>query len=163
MTTAQILANEGEELEEASGLHGVIASRVNGFIFIYLQQNPIGNVLESSTTYNFNDNLPKRAPDVSFVTLEKMPVPLDEELNFAPDLTVEVVSKNDKTYEIEAKIQHYQQAGVRLIWIIYPVSRKVEVYHRESGLIEQVFSVAQELDGEDLLPGFKLAVSKIFK
>jgi len=165
MIAQDFVVSQGEEevMEEmASGLHGVIASRVNGYLFIYLLQNKLGHVLDSSTTYNFGDDLPRRESDVSFVSLEKMPIPLDSELAFAPDLAVEVVSKNDKVYELETKLAQYQKAGVSLIWVIYPNSQKVEVYRQKTGLIEQVVDLNGELDGENILPGFKLKVKALF-
>lgn len=123
---AQVESHQAEAEKTASGLHGVIASRINGYIFMYLQQNRCGHVLDSSVTYNFNDDEPKREPDVSFVSLDKMAVPPDEELTVVPDLAIEVVSRNDKAYEIEAKIRQYQQAGVTLVWVMYPLSQKVK-------------------------------------
>lgn len=153
---------KGEE-EMASGLHAAIGGTLHGYLFGYVHAHKAGRVLNSSATYNFKDSLPKREPDVSFVTFEKMPVLIDDELTFAPELAVEVVSKNDKAYEIEAKIKQYQQAGVRLIWIVYPVTETVEVYRLESGVRSQRLYGDDELDGEDVIPGFKLKVSAIFE
>jgi len=44
-----------------------------------------------------------------------------------------------------------------------PSKQIVEVYHPEIGLIPQIVSISQELDGEDLLPGIKLAVKALFE
>lgn len=152
-----------EEEEMASGMHAAIGGTLHGYLFAHAHANKLGRVLNSSATYNFNDGLSRREPDVSFVTFKKMPVLIDDELTFSPELAVEVVSKNDKTYEIEAKVKQYQQAGVCLIWIVYPVTQTVEVYRLESGVRSQRLFGDDELDGEDVLPGFRLKVTTIFE
>jgi len=162
MIIEELLQKEEESGEVASGLHAVIGSILNSYLATYAHPKRLGWVLNSSATYNFKDDLPRREPDVSFVSLEKMPVPLDEELAFAPDLAVEVVSKNDKIYEAEAKVKQYQQAGVKLIWIIYPVSQTVEIYRLETALKSHRLTGEEELDGENVIPGFKLKVQNLF-
>ena len=82
--------------------------------------------------------------------------------DFAPDLAVEIVSESDIVFEIEAKLAQYIQSGVKLIWIIYPVRRLVEVYRPETGLIPEIKSGGDELDGLAVIPGFKLPVKSLF-
>lgn len=65
---------------------------------------------------------PYRQPDISLVVKERLPANLRVKADFAPDLAVEIVSESDVVYEIEAKIAQYLQSGVKLVWIIYPVS-----------------------------------------
>jgi Uma2 family endonuclease len=155
-------AAEGETKKMASGLHSAIIVRLGWRLGPFVDERKLGYVLESSATYNFKDNPPKRQPDLSFISLEKMPTLPDEELTLVPDLVVEVVSKNDTFYEVEKKVQHYQQVGVKLIWVIHPVSQTVGVYRLVNGLLPQVIGIAGELDGEDVLPGFKLPVRTLF-
>ncbi len=153
-----------EEQEKiASGLHGVIGMEIGSQLHNFVRPNKLGYVLNSSTTYRFIDNPPKRQPDVSYVSIEKMPVPLDEELTFAPDIAVEVVSRYDVLYEVEQKVIQYLQAGVKLIWIVRPLSKNIEVYRLSSGLTSHVIGLEGELDGEDVLPGFKMPVKALFE
>lgn len=158
-----IETEEGDSKKMASGLHSVISGRVFRHLSNFVEDQKPGYVMESSATYDFKDGLPKRQPDVSFAPLSKMPTPIDDDLTFAPDLVVEVVSKNDTDYEIERKVSHYQQVGVRLIWVVHPVSQTVGGYSLANGLVPQIISVIGELDGEDVLPGFKLAVKVLFE
>ena len=155
---------ETEEPEKmASGLHGAISMLLGSYLVQHVRPKKLGHVLDSATTYSFKDFPPKRQPDVSFVSIEKMPVPLDEELTFAPDLAVEVVSKNDAVYEVEQKVMHYLQVGVRLIWVVRPLSKIVEVYRLQDGFVPQLVRPEGELDGETVLPGFKLPVAALFE
>lgn len=73
-----------------------------------------------------------------------------------------MASPGNKDYDNEAKIVEYRKVGVNLVWIIHPLSRRVNVFPPETGLRPQSFLGTDELDGEGVIPGFKLNVSTIF-
>ena len=50
--------------------------------------------------------------------------------------------------------------GVRLVWVVYPNTRAVDVY-RAGGAIETL-GEDDSLDGHEALPGFTCDVSAIF-
>lgn len=103
-----------------------------------------------------------RKPDVSLVRKERLAAEQIAEgfLKLPPDLAVEVVSPNDLAYEVEAKVQDYLEAGVRLIWVVYPPTRTVQVF-RGDGTIALV-RPGGELVGEEVLPGFRCRVGDLF-
>ena len=74
-----------------------------------------------------------RKPDVSFVRKERLPEGLTSEgyLYIPPDLAVEVVSPNDLAYQVDHKVDEYLNAGVPLVWVINPESRKVFIHRRD--------------------------------
>lgn len=154
---------EGEERKMASGLHGYIGSVLNQIIGHHVRTHKLGYVFESSTTYNFKNNPPRRQPDVSFVSKARLSYPKDTELDVPPDLAVEVISRNDDFYEIETKLIQYQAVGVKLIWLVSPLSQTVLVYRLADGLRSHGYAGDDILDGYEVLPGFQLAVSSIFE
>jgi Uma2 family endonuclease len=76
---------------------------------------------------------------------------------------VEVLSKGDDVSEVDRKILQYQRSGVRLVWIIHPVIRAVDVYRLKDGLKLQRLLIEDELDGEEVIPGFRFKVSRLFE
>lgn len=101
-------------------------------------------------------------PVVSVVSIEKLPITTDTELSFAPDLAVEVISTNEGWGKLEKKVLAYQKGGTRLVWAIAPVSKQVFVYHKDKGLKFEILTVADELNGEDVLPKFTMPVKELF-
>ena len=104
-----------------------------------------------------------RKPDVSFIRLERLS-PNDRpegHCEVVPDLVAEVISPNDLYYEVREKTEEYLQTGVRLVWVVDPHTRSVQV-HRANGSTEELHEL-QELDGEDVVPGFRLLVSELFR
>ena len=77
-----------------------------------------------------------------------------------PDIAVEVISPGDRANEVLAKSQDWLQAGCGLVWVVDPETRTVTVYRSRSDIA--VLTVADTLDGGDVLPGFAVPVAEIF-
>ena len=106
-----------------------------------------------------------RLPDVSYILLSRLPggvVPAESIPSFAPDLAVEVLSPSNTEAEIQQKLREYFDSGTRLAWIIDPATRTVAVYHKP-GEPTRVLPCEGQLDGEDVVPGFALPVSELFR
>ena len=146
----------------------VLSSLVEGItyarLFAYSEANDSGPVWPGSNGYQCFPDAPNkvRRPDVSFVRRERFSVEHFRNgwLTIHPDLAVEVLSPNDKVYEVDEKIEEYLAAGVPLVWVINPETRIVEV-HRKDGTVSKLYA-HDELSGEDILPGFRCQVGSLF-
>jgi Uma2 family endonuclease len=107
----------------------------------------------------------QRRPDAAFVSYQgwakNRPLPHTDPWPVVPELAAEVISKNNLAEELLDRIQEYFDAGVQLVWVVYPKQRLVYAY--ESPTRIQVLSQEQELDGGTVLPGFKLLVAALFE
>jgi len=103
-----------------------------------------------------------RAPDVSFVRTERLPIGRDQSrfLRLAPDLAVEVISPHDQPGEVVSKAVMYLDAGVRLVWVVDPIAKTVAVYVH--GQPTRLLESNDELDGGEVLPGFRVSVTRLF-
>jgi Uma2 family endonuclease len=104
-----------------------------------------------------------RKADVSFIRLDRQTAAQAIEEGhcpIAPDLAVEVLSPNDLAYEVALKVSEYLRAGVRLVWVVHPEVRTVEV-HRPQGA-GVILHEQDELSSEDVLPGFRCRVADLF-
>ena len=103
-----------------------------------------------------------RAPDIAFVAKHREPqgTAAFKYAELAPDLAVEVLSPEDSASDVLKKVEEYLAAGVRLVWIADPATRTVTVYRSLDDV--RVQTVAQELEGGDVLPGFRVKISDIF-
>ena len=66
----------------------------------------------------------------------------------------------DKFYEVDRKVLEYLEAGVRLVWVVNPDCRHVWV-NRHDGSVQRLRE-QDELNGEDVLPGFRCPLRLIF-
>jgi Uma2 family endonuclease len=82
-------------------------------------------------------------------------------LSIAPDLAVGVISPSDPWIEVEAKIEEYFQAGVKLVWVLEPKTKKVYVYRSPTEV--RILSETDSLSGEEVILGFAIPVSDLFR
>ncbi|QEH36221.1 hypothetical protein OJF2_47810 [Aquisphaera giovannonii] len=129
----------------------------------YCEGRDLGSVFTASCGFQCFPDHPDRVrrPDVSFVRKDR--IPADESLDgFAkipPDLAVEVVSPRDLAGELDEKLDDYRSAGIPLIWVIYPASRKGWVYRVDGSVT--LLREDDELSGEEVIPGFRCKVGSI--
>ena len=69
-------------------------------------------------------------------------------------------TQNRERRWVAGKIEEYFHAGTRQVWVVYPVTSKVQVY--ESPTQVKILQVGDELPGDPLIPGFRLPLSVLF-
>jgi Uma2 family endonuclease len=105
-----------------------------------------------------------REPDVSFFRWERFPdekIPQVSIVDRAPDLAIEVLSRGNTKREIDRKRRELFAAGTRLMWIMNPRKKTVEVWTD----VETCRALTEDgvLDGGDVLPGFSMPARDWFE
>lgn len=152
-----VLVN-GEVKEKAvTQEHRVIAILIGSPLFIYIETHKLGYMGIEIYYVHPDDRRNSRLPDVSFTSSHNI-VKKGAVLNM-PDLAVEIQSPDDKLTEMREKAHFYLAHGSRMVWLVYPATRIVEVLTPDG---EQVLGEDGVISGGDVLPGFTLAVKDIF-
>lgn len=155
------------ELRKVPGAGGVasgLAAWVVSLLSQFVRPRRLGMVTGADGTYIIlREPQTIVVPDAAFVRWDRLPggVAPDGYIPVSPDLAVEVISPSDEPGEIAKKRDPYRQAGVLLVWWAHPKRRTVAVYRHGQFVAE--LSEQDELDGEDVLPGFRLPVARIFE
>lgn len=151
------------EMTPPSMGHGHLAGRIYGKFFVYLEKNPIGLPFVDNVGYRLHSKT-IFVPDVSFVSQERLIIPLPRISPVAPDLAIEVLSPSNTFKEILFKIESYLRYGTKMVWIVYPEDEIVDVWRTmpDGSLNKRTFKKEDTLSGEDVLPNFNLPVSDIF-
>lgn len=139
--------------------HGVIIMRLGTYLTEFATARGLGIVCAPQTTFTVVGSPPTREPDLAVVVRDRVPANLDTEADFAPDLAVEVVSRTDTFGAVAAKVRQYLDSGTRIVWVVRPETRTVEVYHPGSA---PTMIASGELAGDPVLPDFRVAVDDIF-
>ena len=79
----------------------------------------------------------------------------------APDLAVDVASENQFAPGMEAKARTYLTFGTRLVWVIWPRYKRVDVWH-PGHETPTPLGVDDTLDGKDVVPGFTYPIGRLF-
>ena len=143
--------------------NGRIAAQMASSLSGCVDANGLGNVvIAAGYILEFDPNT-VRAPDVSFISRERLEEIGETDRYFpaAPDLAVEVISPNDRYTEVEAKVLEWLDAGTRMVIVVNPRTRTVRVYRSPYDVDD--LGMDDEIDGGDVVPGWRLAVSRIFR
>jgi Uma2 family endonuclease len=105
-----------------------------------------------------------RRPDVAFIRRERVEgIDFDQSpLPVAPDLVIEIVSKNDRADDLLLKVSQYLEAGAKAVWLMYLNTRLA--YRSVPGKLEPKVCSADagdRFEALELLPGFSLPLSEI--
>jgi Uma2 family endonuclease len=141
--------------------HGRTCIKISTRMETFAEKHNLGWVFDSNTGFwMVNRNL--RAPDVSFITTARLPQ--EHEQGFfegAPDLIVEVLSPTNRRGEMDERLRDFFESGTKLAWIINTDQQFAEVCHSLTD--RKIVGSGGVLDGEDLLPGFKLPLAELFR
>ena len=104
-----------------------------------------------------------RIPDVAFLGFASLAggkLPPGRVPRISPDLAVEVLSHGNTRKEMNLKLVEYFAAGTRLVWHVDPPTRTIEVFTSPEN--PRPLTMADRIDGGNVLPGFDVAVAEIF-
>jgi Uma2 family endonuclease len=154
----ELVAGEIVEKMVANPRSSRLGARVCARLTVFVEERGLGVVTGADGGYVVGED--QYIPDAAYIAKARQATqPSDAYNPLAPDLAVEVLSPSNKPEEMRLKIATYMAAGV-LLWVIDPDQQRVEVYR--SGRPPRTLGLDAVLDGEDVLPGFTLAVSSIF-
>ena len=160
----EIVNGELIDMGNSGAKHGYIAIILSATLFNCVSTRKLGAMFDSSTAFKMKSGN-KRSPDVSFMAKERLQglddIP-DGFLEGAPDLAVEILSPSNTVAEIHDKLVEYFENGARLVWVINPKEKYVLVY-RSSQEPDRLLKSVNSLDGEEIVPGFTLAIAELFQ
>ncbi len=155
---------DGTLVEKAMGFYETfLASVLLQFIQRWPEYDKFGFVVADGALTKLGEGL-VRIPDVSFYRWDRIgsrTVPRDPICRLTPNWAVEIVSRSNTRAEMERKRQEYFDAGVELVWIVYPNTKTVEVW--STPLDCHITGINDSLSGGDVLPGFSISVREWFQ
>lgn len=148
----------------SSGKPTTTAMRIGYYLTDYLIRHDEPGYLTSADGAFELDASTTLVPDVGYISKARQPELPERFFPQPPDLAIEVVSPTDRVKAVQQKALKYLRAGTRLVWIVYPLERVVDVCHLadDGGLHILEVGLRGTLDGEDILPGLTLPVASLF-
>ncbi len=145
--------------------HGTILDELYAALRAYVKANKLGK-LWFTTGFKLSDDT-EFEPDLMFITADRVPPLSKKALRVIPDLVVEIWSPSQLTLKgldkaSQQKIQDYLEGGVRQVWSIHPENQIIEVYQQGQSAPVQVLGIKSELNGGEVIPGFRIQVGELF-
>lgn len=159
----ELVAGELRMMSPSGWKHGEIVGNLHGIMWNHIRANGLGKIFGAETGFLIARDLDTvRAPDIAFIANENLPEQDPEEAYWpgAPDLAVEVLSPSDRTSDVEEKVQAWLAAGSRMVWVVDPKASTIVAYDVGGEVV--TFDAKQQLDGGDVLRGFRCSVAEVF-
>lgn len=148
----------------ASFNHGDVSLELGMQLRLYARKNKLGCVVGGQTGFWMKSgNL--LSPDVSFVKQIRLAKLGERPIVFfpgAPDLAVEVLSASETRASIKRKLVDYFASGTKMAWIVSLKTKSVSVYRNPDSAVK-VCGIEDVISGEEVVPGFTLAVKELFE
>jgi Uma2 family endonuclease len=159
----ELIRGELRDMTPPGEEHGWVTGKLVAILGHFILEKKLGRFLTSETGFLIERNPDTvRAPDFAFTRTERLTGPAKKKYaTIPPDLVIETVSPDDRPRELKEKVAAWLRFGVRLVWIIDPGEREVAVH--DAGKEGRTPGEGQFLEGEDVIPGFRLAVDEIWR
>jgi Uma2 family endonuclease len=160
----ELIDGELKTMSPSGHTHGRITMRLAAPLAEYVLEKGLGEAYGAETGFKLTSNPDTvLAPDVAFISQRRL-----EEVGETkgywpgpPDLAVEVLSPDDRPTKVKAKLTKWLAFGAKQVWIVDPKLSTVTVYRSLSDIT--TFSEDDYLEAEDLLPGFRVSLERLFK
>jgi Uma2 family endonuclease len=160
---AELIDGEVIPVMPTSFDYGGIAANLITYLKQWIWSGPGGYVgTESGVIVDRNPDR-VRGPDVLYVTAEKVATltTMKGFKQIQPELVAEIISPNESALDVRHKLHDYLKIGTRLVLLIYPDIREVEV-HSQGG-VARSYGEDDTFEAPDVLPGFSLKVADLFE
>ena len=139
--------------------HGTVTMTLLMLLYNHVKANNLG-VLVPEVGFKLESNPDTvLAPDIAFITRDRVGTVTPGYRLGPPDLAVEVMSQWDTRPQVERKTALWLELGAKSVWNVNPKTRTVEVNRVENE--KRSFHETDELV-DDTVPGFRVKVSEIF-
>ena len=159
----ELVAGELRKMVPAGWEHGAISGHLHGLLARHIADHVLGRVFSAETGFLLSRNPDTvRAPDIAFIHKDHIPAEGPEEAFWPgpPDLAVEVLSPGDTVSEVDDKVSAWLDAGAGAVWVVNPKAQNVTVHRSATDV--RILTGNDQLDGQDVVPGFSCQVSEIF-
>lgn len=140
--------------------HSIVTTNIYDPLKAFVKLRDLGRVLFEVRRKMPDDDHNAFLPDLEFTNKDRLlPIVRKGAVPQMPDLAIEIKSPDDSTLELREKAIYYLKNGARMVWLVFPAKKQVEVHTADSIILYRLGDI---LDGGDVLPGFALPTADIF-
>lgn len=146
--------------------HQDLVGRLHLTIGNYLASHPgVGRVFLSpvDVVFTIHDVV---EPDLVFVADDQTDILTEANIQGAPAIVVEIVSKSTRSRDERIKKELFDRGGVREYWIVDPYRSQLTVHRREGNTLDARMALSaadRAVLTTPLIPGFSLSLAELFR
>ena len=162
--SVQIIQNQLFIMPSSNFDHQDISMVLSSSMHVFCKNHKIGKVVTAPLDVNFDEDNMFQS-DIIFIAVSRYSIIVNERVQEAPDLVVEIWSPSNPKKEREMKHKVYEAKGVTEYWQIFPKKQevKIEVLNQEGKY--KLFSEVKKTGvvQSKVLNGFEIEIETLFK
>jgi Uma2 family endonuclease len=168
-----LIPEDGQRHEILDGEHYVTAApflrhqrisiRLSSRLFFFVDRHGLGEILTAPADVILSPNDVVQ-PDILFISQARARIAEEKNVQGAPDLVIEILSKSTRVRDEGIKLERYELLGVTEYWTVDPETRTARIYRRQGDRLALSGEIpADGVLSTSLLPGLEIAISEIFR
>ncbi len=163
----ELVAGRLVRMPPPNGRHGYLEAQLGAILYAEVTARQLGRVYVGETGFDLTlsgeAGTTVLGAEVAFLRAERVPPPKAEDayITGAPDLVVEIASPTQYRPQMGAKAWLWLQQGARLVWVVWPQRREVDVWTPGRDMPETL-RAGDTLTGAEVLPGFTYTLAGLF-
>jgi Uma2 family endonuclease len=143
--------------------HQLISGNLHSHLDPFVRRHRLGVVLYAPVDVILSPH-DIAQPDLLFVSNERKGILTEPNVQGAPDLLIEILSKKTRRRDERLKLDLYDRFGVLEYWIVDPERQGIKIYRRDSGRLRLAAELSEgEVLTTPLLPGLQIPLGEIFE
>ena len=143
--------------------HQLVSGRLHSRLGPFIEKHRLGVVLYAPVDVILSPH-DIAQPDLLFISHERAGILTEPNVQGAPDLVIEILSKKTRRRDEHLKLELYGRYGVLEYWMVDPERRGTKIYRRDGGRLRLIAEVS--VGGAlttPLLPGLEIPLAEIFE
>ena len=138
-TLAEIINNQIFMSPSPLLKHQKILNKINNQLYNFFEANGLGEVFTAPLDVYLDETSNAVQPDIIVVLKENFKI-INENgpIHGIPDLLVEILSPNNKEYDLIKKKDLYEHFGIKEYWIVDPETKLALVYKLQEGKYQSI-------------------------
>lgn len=138
---------------------GYVAAQLITTVTGFVREHDLGYTFVHAVYQMPEHTYANMRPVLSYVANDKKHLMTEEVFSFMPDLAVELFWNNKQAHIPVELAYYYLDNGSKLVWLIHTHKQLIETLTNDD---RQILTTDNALTGDDLLPGFEVAINTLF-
>ncbi len=142
--------------------HQIISGKIEFELRRFVTDNDLGVVLYAPCDVYLDDKNVVQ-PDIMFISNDRLNIIGEKNIQSAPDLTIEIISKSSAYRDMVQKKKLYARFGVMEYWIVIPEEESIDIYILKDNActLYKRYTVDEVLESPSIT-GLRIELKKIF-
>lgn len=136
-----------------------VVVRLVSIVSRFVDERKLGHVFESNGGFRYDDG-DMMAPDVSYISRERLPAVPRSFANAVPELVIEVESSTQRPNAIRAKLALLLEKGSSVGLYVDPGTHRVEIHRIDE--LPIICGDGDAIELPDILPGLRIEVTALW-